>query len=62
LTGTPDSEPKANRWAERPRLGAFLAVGIAAVPVLGAIGAAFVLHRVVPVPGATRSKIWKKGS
>jgi HD-GYP domain-containing protein (c-di-GMP phosphodiesterase class II) len=51
VTGTLDT--KANSWAERPRLGAALAVAIAGIPVLGAIGAAFVLHRLVPVPDAT---------
>ena len=49
MTGTPVSdEAKANSWAERPRLGAALALAIAAVPVLGAVGAAYALHQVVP--------------
>jgi HD-GYP domain-containing protein (c-di-GMP phosphodiesterase class II) len=51
LTGTP--EAKGESWAERPRLGAALAVAIAGVPVLGALGAAFVLHQVVPIPEET---------
>ena len=50
MTGTPDSEAKGKTWAERPRLGAALALAIAAVPVLGAIGVAFILHQVVPKP------------
>ena len=51
MTGT--QEAKSNSWAERPRLGAALALAIAGVPVLGAIGAAFALDQFVPTPDST---------
>ena len=51
MTGTRDA--KSDRWAERPRLGAALALAIAAVPVVGAIGAAFALDQFVPTPDST---------
>ena len=51
MTGT--QEAKSDSWAERPRLGAALALAIAGVPVLGAIGAAFALDQFVPKPDST---------
>lgn len=51
MTGTP--EAKGESWAERPRLGAALALAIAGVPVLGSIAAAYVLNEVVPEADGT---------
>ncbi len=51
MTGTPASTGAS--WAERPRLGAAVALAIAAIPVVAAVLVAYVLHQVVPVPEET---------